>query len=190
MYQYLAVIDTEIVHFLPKYPFFLANTSFLQRKYMIRYRRPLRQARLTIKLPLFNTKIPFFLANASFLQRKHTIWYLLRARLTTKLFGSYFVQIKLVALLSTIQYQKFSPTRDWPTRICDSVATENGHCWYSTSFKFWRLRRAQKYFCLFDFFKATYLVILWTFIHKFWHIFKAENLGNFCRFFPRILFIF
>ena len=22
MYQYLAVIDTEIVHFLPKYPFF------------------------------------------------------------------------------------------------------------------------------------------------------------------------
>ena len=102
MYQYLAVIDTEIVHFLPKYPFFLANTSFLQRKYMIWYRRPLRQARLTTKLPLFNTKIPFFLANASFLQRKHTIWYLRRARLTTKLFGSYFVQIKLVALLSTI----------------------------------------------------------------------------------------
>ena len=116
---------------------FFTNTSFLQRKYMIWYRRPLRQARLTTKLPLFNTKIPFFLANASFLQRKHAIWYrrhLRQARLTTKLLRSYFVQIKLVALLSTIQYQKFSPTRDLPTRICDNVATENGHCWYSTFF--------------------------------------------------------
>ena len=120
-----------------KIPIFSPTPVFYKESTWYDTDGPLRQARLTTKLPLFNTKIPFFLANASFLQRKHAIWYrrhLRRARLTTKLLRSYFVQIKLVALLSTIQYQKFSPTRHLPTRICDNVATENGHCWYSTFF--------------------------------------------------------